>query len=80
MPRTWLVGSILTSIFGFLPLGVLAVIYSTRVKSKYFAGDYAGSVNASKKAKLLVIINCVLFLLTVIGMIVLVWAAGSGRI
>jgi len=47
----YLVQSILVTIFCCLPLGVVAIVFAAQVNSKLSAGDYAGAVEASKKAK-----------------------------
>src|SRR5438128_1606783 len=48
----YLVQSILVTIFCCLPLGVAAIIFAAQVNTKLQAGDYAGAVEASKKAKM----------------------------
>ena len=40
------------SIFCCLPLGVAAIIFAAQVNGKVAAGDIAGAVDASKKAKM----------------------------
>jgi hypothetical protein len=47
----YLVPAILATIFCCLPLGVVAIIFAAQVNSKLAAGDYAGAVEASRKAK-----------------------------
>lgn len=47
----YLVQSII-SIFCCWPLAIPAIIFATQVNSKLQAGDYAGAVDASKKAKM----------------------------
>jgi magnesium-transporting ATPase (P-type) len=49
---TYLVWSILATIFCCLPGGVVAIIYSAMVSSKLSRGDYAGAVSASRNAKI----------------------------
>ena len=34
-------------------LGIIAIVFSTQVDSKYFAGDYVGAESSAKNAKLL---------------------------
>ena len=40
------------SVFCCTPLGIAAIIFSTQVNSKVAAGDMAGALDASKKAKM----------------------------
>ncbi len=51
MPKTWLVESILVTLFCCLPLGIVGIINASNVTSKYEAGDVAGSQKASEEAK-----------------------------
>lgn len=67
-PDNYLVMSIIATVIGFcsclpLILGIVAVIFSTQVDSKYNMGDYAGAQNASKTAQILSIISLVLAIL-----------------
>jgi hypothetical protein len=48
----YLVWSILTTLLCCLPIGVVAIVYSTQVNSKLQIGDYQGAVEASGKAKM----------------------------
>ena len=50
-PPNYLVWAILSTILCFLPLGVVSIVYSTQVNSKWAMGDWAGAQDASKKAK-----------------------------
>jgi hypothetical protein len=47
----YLVQAILVTIFCCLPLGIVGIIFATQVNTKLAAGDYAGAVEASNKAK-----------------------------
>jgi len=49
-PKNWLVESILVTIFCCLPFGIVGIIFSSQVNSKYDAGDVAGALKASKDA------------------------------
>ena len=56
-PKTWLVESILVTIFCCQILGIISIIYSAGVESKFYRGDIAGAENSSKTAKTLDIIS-----------------------
>ena len=47
----YLVHSILATIFCCVPFGIVSIVYAAQVNSKLMAGDYAGAVDASNKAK-----------------------------
>lgn len=51
-PDSWLWLAICSTVLCCLPLGVVSIIFSTQVDSKWAAGDYAGAEEASKKAKM----------------------------
>ncbi len=48
----YLVQAILVTIFCCLPFGIVAIVFAAQVNGKLAAGDYAGAVETSKKAKL----------------------------
>ena len=50
-PDDYLVWAILSTLFCCLPLGIVSIIYATRVSSYYIAGDYEAAYEASQKAK-----------------------------
>lgn len=50
-PPNYLWQSIVVMLLCCLPLGIPALIFSTKVKPAFDAGDYAGALDASKKAK-----------------------------
>ena len=47
----YLVHAILATIFCCVPFGIVSIVYAAQVNSKLMAGDYAGAVDASNKAK-----------------------------
>lgn len=51
MPENYLVWAILSTVLCCMPLGIVSIIYSTKVNSAYTAGDYTGAEKASKDAK-----------------------------
>ena len=50
MPKTWLLESILVTIFCCLPLGIVGIINAANVSSKYESGDIEGAKKASAEA------------------------------
>ena len=58
-PDSYLVWSILVTVLCCLPLGIVAIVKSSQVDSRYNSGDYQGSLKASDEAKKLCIISAV---------------------
>lgn len=48
----YLVQAILVTVFCCVPFGIPAIVFAAQVNSKLEGGDYAGAVEASKRAKL----------------------------
>ncbi len=63
-PPTYLWGAILVTIFCCTPVGIVAIVYSLLVRSRFNACDYAGAENASNTTMWAVIISLVLGLVT----------------
>ncbi|MBN2636351.1 MAG: CD225/dispanin family protein [Prolixibacteraceae bacterium] len=51
-PSNYLVFAILTTLFCCQILGIVSIVYAAQVNSKWYAGDYQGSIDASRNAKL----------------------------
>lgn len=49
-PKSWLVESILVTIFCCLPFGIVGIVNASRVESRYYAGDIEGAMRASQEA------------------------------
>ena len=49
-PKSWLVESILATIFCCVPFGIVGIINATKVESRFYAGDIAGAKEASAEA------------------------------
>ncbi len=64
MPQTYLVWSVLATVLCCLIPGVVAIVYSTMVSSKYYAKDYAGARRASEMAQYWIIASVVLGVIT----------------
>lgn len=47
----YLVQSILVTLFCCLPFGIVSIVYAAQVNTKLAAGDYAGAMDSSQKAK-----------------------------
>jgi hypothetical protein len=60
-----MIPAILSTIFCCVPLGVVSIIFAAQVNSKIAAGDIAGAMESSKKAKM--------FMFIAIGSGLLVW-------
>jgi hypothetical protein len=50
-PPSYLVWSILTTLFCCLPFGVVSIVFAAQVDSKFNSGDLAGAQRASDSAK-----------------------------
>lgn len=56
-PKTWLLESILVTLFCCLPFGIVSIINAAKVESRFYAGDILASENAAKEAKKWVMIS-----------------------
>lgn len=63
--QNYMIPAILSTIFCCVPLGVVSIIFAAQVNSKIAAGDIAGAMESSKKAKM--------FMFIAIGSGLLVW-------
>lgn len=59
MPPTYLVWSVIITIVCCLIPGVVAIVYSANVSSKYYAGDIDGAKRASRRAQIWCIVSIV---------------------
>jgi hypothetical protein len=48
----YLVPAILTTLFCCLPFGIVSIVYAAQVDSKVAAGDHAGALETSRKARM----------------------------
>ncbi len=67
----YLIPAILSTVFCCLPLGVVSIVFATQVNNKVAAGDTAGAMEASRKAKMFMMISVGLGALSLIVGVVL---------
>lgn len=77
-PDNYLVWAILSTIFCCLPLGIVSIIYSTQVNSKWAAGDFEGALKASQNAKKFAIWAAIIWLIFVVLYVIFVFVLGLG--
>ncbi|MRS13266.1 MAG: CD225/dispanin family protein, partial [Actinobacteria bacterium] len=77
-PKNHLVTSILVTVLCCLPLGAVAIYFSTQVDSRWQRGDYAGATDAAKKANLFATLAVVLGLIANCAYLALQIASQSG--
>ncbi|NLC98595.1 MAG: CD225/dispanin family protein [Actinomycetales bacterium] len=58
-PQNYLVWAILTTVLCCLPFGIVSIVFSTQVNSKFMAGDLAGAQVSAQKAKTWAIVAAV---------------------
>lgn len=58
-------------------LGIIAIVFSTQVDSKYALGDYAGAENAAKYAKILSLVAIGTIVLSIVLIIVSIIVGGG---
>jgi hypothetical protein len=49
-PKTWLLESILATLFCCLPFGIAGIVNAAKVESRFYAGDIEGAERASQEA------------------------------
>lgn len=75
----YVVFAILTTVLCCLPLGIVSIIYASKINSLQSAGDYAGAQQAAKKAKIFAIIGAVAGLVVSIAYgAIMVFSADDG--
>ncbi len=78
-PKTWLVESILVTLFCCLPFGIAGIVNASRVESRFYAGDIDGAKKASEAAKKWTIVSFIAGLaIGVIYLILLIAGVASG--
>ena len=80
MPPTYLVWSILVTIFLCRIAGIVAIVYSIQVSSRYYAGNYEGAAYASRQARLWVRIPAYIYLAFLLAFLIeelIRWIVGA---
>lgn len=79
-PKTWLLESILATLFCCLPLGIVGLMQATKVESKFYAGDIDGATKASEEAKKWAIISAIAGVIIgfISGIIMIIDAVSNG--
>lgn len=63
-----------------LILGIIAIVFSTQVDTKYTAGDYNGAIDNAKKAKTFALIAIGLFAVGLITNVIMVLIGGMDSV
>jgi len=69
-PSTYLAWSIVMTLLCCLPAGIVAIIFSCRVSSKWAAGDVEAAKQASERAQLWIILSFILGLISSFAMMI----------
>lgn len=64
MPKSYLVWNLVLCLLCVVT-GIIGLVFSSQVAQRYNSGDYAGAVQASKNAKLMVLASVVMGLINV---------------
>lgn len=64
MPSTYLIWSVLVTVFCCFIPGIIAIIFSSQVSNRYYSGDFEGARRASRMAEIWIIVSFVLGVLT----------------
>lgn len=64
MPPTYMLWAILSLVLCCMPAGIVAVIMSSQVSSRYYRGDYEGARKASRNTEIWIIVSFVLGVLS----------------
>ncbi|PWA99956.1 CD225/dispanin family protein, partial [Paramuribaculum intestinale] len=71
MPPTYLAWSIVAMLVCCVVTGIVALIYSTKVSSRYYAGDYEGARKASENTAIWLAVTIVCGLIAIPFQVVL---------
>lgn len=78
-PKSWLLESILVTLFCCLPFGIIGIIYATKVETLFYAGDIEGAKRASENAKTWTLLGFFIGLVVaVVYLLLIIIGAASG--
>jgi hypothetical protein len=74
----YLIPAILSTVLCCLPLGIVSIIFATQVNTKLAAGDVAGAMESSRKAKMFmfIAIGCGLAVVIIVVILWIVFGIG----
>jgi hypothetical protein len=78
VPKTWLLESILVTIFCCLPFGIAGIVFAARVESKFYSGDVNGALQASRDAGKWTKLGFWIGMVVIILYLIMVFALGLG--
>lgn len=64
MPSTYMIWSVLSTVFCCFIPGIVAIVFSSQVSSRYYSGDIEGSKRASRRAEIWIIVSFILGVLS----------------
>ncbi|MDE5886954.1 MAG: CD225/dispanin family protein [Muribaculaceae bacterium] len=64
MPPSYLVWSVVITVLCCMIPGIVAIIYSSQVSTKYYSGDIEGAKRSSENAQIWIIVSFVLGVLS----------------
>ena len=73
-PKTWLVESILVTLFCCLPFGIVGIVNATKVSTLYNLGNIDGANQASANAKKWAMIGLICGIVVIILYVILITA------
>jgi len=76
-PPNYLVWAILSTLFCCLPLGVVSIVFASQVNTKYNAGDVAGALDSSNKAKQFLIWSVIAGAVVIVIYLIAIAASGT---
>ncbi len=79
-PKSWLVESILATIFCCMPLGIVGIINAASVNSRFDRGDYVGAERASTEAGKWTKISFFVGLVVIVLVIILNFVVGGAAV